>query len=248
MVAERNFGALQFIGHAVQNASAQAGAQGAKRFAFWDFVHHDRIGILLFDMKLHAFLLQVGWQDVFRKTGLLLIEIDRKQLKINRRARLQFEQNIQHRVAVFSAREANHHAVALFNHVVVNNRLAGLAAQALVELVVFQSGARDFFTAHRSHIGHLRSCNFSGSNHVYIVSFSAYSFLFSIFTGLLSKLRLILSSACKDDRTACCCTRPLWLAISTDCIRANWRQPVATPPDGRCLPSRANFWLGHRSK
>ena len=170
MVAQGNLGAFQLIGHAVQNASAQAGAQGAKRFSLRNFVHHDRIGILLFDMKLHAFLLQVGWQDVFRKTGLLLIEIDRKQLKINRRARLQFEQNIQHRVAVFSAREANHHAVALFNHVVVNNRLAGLAAQALVELVVFQGGARDFFTTAQWQRNQIWGGNISNVTHDAIVS------------------------------------------------------------------------------
>ena len=88
-------------------------------------------------MKLHAELAQVVGQHLRGKAGLLLVEVDGDQVKMDRRALLQFQQNVEHGVAVFSARDADHHLVAFLNHVEVDNRPADLAAQALFQLVIF---------------------------------------------------------------------------------------------------------------
>ena len=48
-----------------------------------------------------------------------------------------FQQNIQHAVAVFAPRHADHDLVALFNHVVLNNGVAHLTAQAFFEFLGF---------------------------------------------------------------------------------------------------------------
>ena len=137
VVTQRDFGDLQLVGHAVQNAPAQAAAQAAHGFAFRNHLLHDAVGVLRFDVKRHAHLLQVLRQDVVRKTGLLLVQVDRDQLKFDRRALLHLEQDVEHGVAVFAARDANHHAVAFFDHVVVHDGLAHLAAQPFFQLVGF---------------------------------------------------------------------------------------------------------------
>ena len=85
-------------------------------------------------MKWHAYRRQILGQDVIRETRLLLIQVDRNQLETNGRALLQFEQNVQHGIAVFAATDADHHLVAFFNHIEVHNRLADFAAQAFFQL------------------------------------------------------------------------------------------------------------------
>ena len=44
----------------------------------------------------------------------------------------ELDQNVQHGVAVLTARHAHHDTVAVFNHVVVTDGLAHLAAQAFL--------------------------------------------------------------------------------------------------------------------
>lgn len=48
---------------------------------------------------------------------------------------LQIAQNLQHGVAIFTAGEANHDAVAFFNHIKIGDRLADVTAQALLQFV-----------------------------------------------------------------------------------------------------------------
>src|SRR5690606_8925415 len=75
---------------------------------------------------------------------LLLVEVDRVQLEGYRRLLLQLQQDVQHRVAVLAAGQADHDPVAGLDHAVVGDGLADLAAQALGELVVLVGGlARD---------------------------------------------------------------------------------------------------------
>src|SRR5450830_620546 len=50
----------------------------------------------------------------------------------------QGHQNVQQGVAILAARQADHHLVAFFYHIEVADGLAYQAAQALVQLVVFQ--------------------------------------------------------------------------------------------------------------
>ena len=178
VVTQRDFGDLQFVGHAVQNAPAQAAAQAAHGLALRNDLFDDAVGVLRLDMKGHAELLQIGGQDVVGETGLLLVEVDGDQLKVDWRALLHFEQDVEHAVAVFAAGDADHDAVAFFDHAEIHDGLADLAAQALFQLVGF---AFDFQRA-RSRIGRASRLfgfgNFRGNPrgiHGLIVAFSAVS-------------------------------------------------------------------------
>ena len=72
---------------------------------------------------------------MFRKARLFLIEVDRHKAEIDRRALLQIAQNFQHGIAVFTAGETDHDAVAFFNHIEVGNRFAHITAQTFLQLV-----------------------------------------------------------------------------------------------------------------
>ena len=137
MVAQRDLGALELVGHAVQNAPAQAAAQAAHGLALGNHRLDDGVGVLRFNVKLDAEFGQVLGQDVVGKAGLLLVQVDGHDLEVDRRALLHFEQDVEHAVAVLAARHADHDAVAFFDHVEVHDGLADLAAQAFFELVGF---------------------------------------------------------------------------------------------------------------
>ena len=132
MVAQRELVAFELPRHLVQNAPAQAAAQAAHGLAFGDVALDDGVGVLRLDVERHTGGGQVLGQDVLRKTGLLLVEVDGDQFEVDGRALLHLDQDVEHAVAVLAARHADHDAVALFDHVVVNDGLAHLAAQALL--------------------------------------------------------------------------------------------------------------------
>ena len=66
---------------------------------------------------------------MFRKTGLLLIEIDSKDLELYRSPALHIEQQIEHRIAVLSTRKTDHDLVAVFDHSKVADRPAHFLEQ-----------------------------------------------------------------------------------------------------------------------
>jgi hypothetical protein len=66
---------------------------------------------------------------VLGKPGLLLIEIDGKELEIDRGAALQREQDVEQSVGVLAARQADHDTVTRRDHAEVFDRLADGAAQ-----------------------------------------------------------------------------------------------------------------------
>ena len=72
------------------------------------------------------------------KARLLLVQIDRDDVKMNRRARFEFEQNIEQTIAVLATRQAHHDFIAILNHIKIANRLTDLAAQAFFEFIVFE--------------------------------------------------------------------------------------------------------------
>jgi hypothetical protein len=63
-----------------------------------------------------------------------LIEIDRQQIELHRRAFLHVEEQIQQRVTVFAARHANHHAIAIGDHAKVFDRFAHAPQQTRLDL------------------------------------------------------------------------------------------------------------------
>ena len=130
VMTQCQFVALQLACHFVQNTAAQTTAQTAHGFAFGNFVLDDGVGVLRFNVKRNAHVFQIGGQDFCGKAGLLLVQVDGNEFKVNGRTRFHFEQNVEHAVAVFAARHADHDAVAFFNHVEFADGLTHLAAQA----------------------------------------------------------------------------------------------------------------------
>ena len=88
-----------------------------------------------------------------------LVEVDRDDLEVERRGLAQLQQDVEQTVAVLAAREAHHHAVAGADHVEVGDRLAGEAAQALLELVGLVDGLADLLAVVGAFIG-LRGSRF----------------------------------------------------------------------------------------
>ena len=62
------------------------------------------------------------------KTRLLLVNVHRDDLELDRRHLLQVQQHVEHGVAVLASGQADHDLVAVLNHVEVGNGLPGLAA------------------------------------------------------------------------------------------------------------------------
>src|SRR5512133_1658815 len=73
VMAERDLGDLELVGHPVQDAAAQARTQAAHGLALGNDLLDDAVGVLRLDVKLEAELGQVLGQDVRRKAGLLLV-------------------------------------------------------------------------------------------------------------------------------------------------------------------------------
>ncbi len=144
MMAERDLGCAQFGGDPVQDAAPQARAQRAGGLAFRNQALDDAVGILVFDMVGDTQLVQVGRQDMVGEIRLFLIQVYRDDLEIDRRPFAQGHQDIQQGVTILAAGQADHHLVAVLDHIEIADRLANLAAQALVQLIVF---VRDFLYA-----------------------------------------------------------------------------------------------------
>ncbi len=108
--------------------------------AFRDHARDDRIGVLRLDVEVDAARAQILRQHVGREARLLLVEVDGHDVEIDRRALAQQQQHVEQAVAVLAAGQADHHLVAVLDHVEVGNGLAGQAQQALLQLDVF---ARD---------------------------------------------------------------------------------------------------------
>ena len=141
VVAQRDLVGAQLAGDPVQDAAAQPRAQAAHRVALGNHALDHRVGVLVLDVEVDAAALQVGRQHLGREARLLLVEVDRDDREVDRRALLQVQQDVEQRVAVLAAREADHDTVALLDHVVVGDRLADLAVQALGQLVDLVGGA-----------------------------------------------------------------------------------------------------------
>ena len=146
MMAEGNLGAPQLLRRAIENTSAQAGAEGAGGFAFRYLVLDDGIGIFFNDLEVNAQGCQVLRQHMLGEARLLLIQVDGHQIKMDGGACLQAHQDVEHGKAVLAAGQAHHDLVALFNHVEVGDGLTYVAPQALLQFVetVFIFGVQLF--------------------------------------------------------------------------------------------------------
>ena len=62
-----------------------------------------------------------------------LVDVDDDELEANRRALLQLAQQVQHRVAVLAAAHADHHAIAVGEHLEVHHGARHGAREATLE-------------------------------------------------------------------------------------------------------------------
>ena len=122
-------------GEAVQRAAPQPRAQSAGGFTFGNHPLDDAVSVLFNNVKRDADAPQIIGQHLFRKTRLLLVEVDRHQLELHRRPRLQVAQNIEQREGILAAGQANHHPVAVLDHVEILNGPADVAPQPLLKLI-----------------------------------------------------------------------------------------------------------------
>src|SRR4029079_13809583 len=140
MMAERDLRRADLARDAIQYAAAKPRAQRAHRRAVGNHALDDAVRVLLDDAEVDAAAREIARQHVGREAGLLLVEVDGDDCEWLRRAPLQRQQDVEEPVAVLAARQANHDAVAAFDHRVIGDRRADLAAQALAQLVDLERG------------------------------------------------------------------------------------------------------------
>src|SRR4029079_9724689 len=130
MMAERDLCRAFFHSDVVENAASKPAAKRAKRLALGNVLLNYRICILLYNSVGHIDRLEIFRQHVLGKAGLLLIEGNRKDVKLYRCSATDVEQQIEKRIAVLSARQADHYAVALIDHRKVGDGTAHLFEQS----------------------------------------------------------------------------------------------------------------------
>jgi len=134
MVAKSDPGNAVFCCKPVKRTTTQPGTQTASRFSLGDDALDDAIGVLLYHMERNSDLLRIPGQHMLRKARLFLIQVNRKQLEVDGRALLQVHQDVEQGKRVFSSRQANHHAVAISDHVEICDGLAGVMEEPFDQL------------------------------------------------------------------------------------------------------------------
>ena len=134
MVTERYLGCARLFRDAIQHAAAQPRAQRARRRAVVEDVVDRLPDPRVLDAALPlARRARAGDQVVlvFLVAG---VDIDRDEREPDRRALAEHVERLQQRPAVLAAREPDHDAVAVLEHVVVDNRPGGLPGDTRLEL------------------------------------------------------------------------------------------------------------------
>ncbi len=129
VVAEGDLVDVVLAGPAIERAAPEPTAETALGLPGRDHAPDDAVGVLLEDLEGHPEPAQVFGQHVLGKARLLLIEIHRHELELDRRRPLLREQQIEHRVRVLAPRETDHHAIAGLDHAEIRDRLADEPAQ-----------------------------------------------------------------------------------------------------------------------
>ena len=140
MVSQCDFGCSQFTGNPIENSPAQTGTKRTDRFVLRYQAPDDAVGILCFDVERNVFFFQVNRQNVFRKSGQILVKIDGDNIEMNGRAHLKTQKDIKHDKTVLASRQAYHDFVPVFDHIEVANRLADLTVKTFCQFVVFKTG------------------------------------------------------------------------------------------------------------
>src|SRR5437899_13029091 len=105
MMAESDLCTALFYGDRVQNTAPQTRAERAICLALRNVGSDYRKSVFLDDAVRHAARFEIIRQHFLGKIRLFLVAIDGQDLKINGGSPPNVEQQIEHRVAVFTARE-----------------------------------------------------------------------------------------------------------------------------------------------
>ena len=127
--------AALLAGNPVQIAAPQPRAQRTEGAPGRDLVHHDGIGVCIFDAVGDLHPGQKFGQDGGRKVRLALIQIAGQQIHRQQPAPLQVLQHSQQRIAVFAAGQADQPARPALDHAIGFKGLAHVADQPLAQLL-----------------------------------------------------------------------------------------------------------------
>ncbi len=141
VVSERDLGDAVLRGEAVERPAAQPRAQAAHRAPLGHHALDHAVGVLLDDPERHARgAVRYSGSTCAGKPGCFWSRLTASSSKRHRRTALQGQQHVEQRVGILAAGQADHHAIALLDHPVVRDRLAGQGAQARAQAAQRRGG------------------------------------------------------------------------------------------------------------
>jgi hypothetical protein len=133
VVAQRDLGGADLAGDAVEHAAAQPGTQRAGRGVGLEDVVHLLADRRVLDPVLPAPFLAGARDDVVLEVLVAGVHVDGHEREPDWRALAEDVEHLQQRPAVLAARQADHDAVAVFDHRVVGNRLGRFPGEPRLE-------------------------------------------------------------------------------------------------------------------
>src|SRR5262245_51259530 len=141
MMAESDLVTFLFYGGIVKNAPSQARAESARCLPFRHDRFDERISITLNYLEWNVEPRQVFRQHLLREPRLLLVEVYRQQVKADRGAPLQVQQQRKQGIAILAAAQTHHDLVAIVDHLEIGDGASG-AAQKLLFCCLGAPGSR----------------------------------------------------------------------------------------------------------
>ena len=135
---ERDLRGADFLGDPVQHAAAQPRAQRARRLVGVEDVLDELADAGVLDAVLPAARLAGPRDEVVLVFLVAGIDVDGDEREADRRALAQDVEHLQQRPAVLPARQPDHDAVAVLDHLVVDDRLGRLLREARLELAAIR--------------------------------------------------------------------------------------------------------------
>ncbi len=129
VVTERDLGAPEFVRDPVENGTAQASAHGAGDSSRGDGFLHDAVGVLSHDAMVETVFGQPCPKGLGIVPRLALVQVHGEQLEVDGRAAAQGFEQEQQRVAVLTARERDHDAIAGRDQLEIRDGPAGVVEE-----------------------------------------------------------------------------------------------------------------------
>ena len=143
VVSERDLGAAELFGEAIEDAAAEARAERAERLSGGDLLGDDRVGVLADHPEVVSVRRHVRGQPLARVAGVALIDVHRDDLEAHGRALREVDEEVMERVAVLAAGDRAEDAIALRDQIEIVDRARHPPRELAFE-------ARAFVDLHRS--------------------------------------------------------------------------------------------------